>query len=136
MKIELAGRQVKILNAAVRAKNICFDQHFRIWKRILIEGDGRIGVNAALALVVFLVWNGHGIVQNGVGGWLAHFTGGAPWYIWIIMIPVEIIGAIVKPVALTIRLFANMTAGHVLLAAILWGVALRFLLELRRSRQA
>jgi F-type H+-transporting ATPase subunit a len=35
------------------------------------------------------------------------------------MIPVEIIGAIVKPVALTIRLFANMTAGHVLLAAII-----------------
>ena len=80
---------------------------------------GRLGTNAARALVVFLVWNGYGIVSNGVGGWLHHFTGGAPWYIWIIMIPVEIIGAFVKPVALCIRLFANMTAGHVLLAAVI-----------------
>lgn len=80
---------------------------------------GRLATNAALALIVFLVWNGYGIISNGVGGWLHHFTGGAPWYIWIIMIPVEIIGAFVKPVALCIRLFANMTAGHVLLAAVI-----------------
>ncbi|MEM1423351.1 MAG: F0F1 ATP synthase subunit A [Planctomycetota bacterium] len=80
---------------------------------------GRLGTNAALALAVFLVWNAYGIVSNGFGGWLHHFTGGAPFYIWLIIIPVEIIGAFVKPVALCIRLFANMTAGHVLLAAII-----------------
>lgn len=89
------------------------------WAWIGGTPTGRIGVNAALALVVFLVWNVHGIIENGVGGWLKHFLGGAPLYLAPIMIPVEIIGTIVKPVALTIRLFANMTAGHVLLAAII-----------------
>lgn len=80
---------------------------------------GRLATNAALALIVFLVWNAHGIVSNGVGGYLAHFTAGAPWFLWPVIIPVEILGTFVKPAALTIRLFANMTAGHVLLAAIL-----------------
>lgn len=80
---------------------------------------GRLATNAALALIAFLIWNGAGIKANGLGGWLHHFMGGAPWYMAPIMIPVEIIGAIVKPAALTIRLFANMTAGHVLLAAII-----------------
>ncbi|GAB4521368.1 MAG: hypothetical protein Tsb0013_24650 [Phycisphaerales bacterium] len=89
------------------------------WALVGGTPTGRLGTNAALAVFVFVVWNGYGIVANGVGGWLHHFTGGAPWYIWPIMIPVEIIGAFVKPVALCIRLFANMTAGHVLLAAII-----------------
>ena len=89
------------------------------WALIGGTPTGRLGTNAALALFVFLLWNGYGIVSNGLGGWLHHFTGGAPWYIWAIIIPVEIIGAIVKPVALCIRLFANMTAGHVLLAAVI-----------------
>jgi F-type H+-transporting ATPase subunit a len=37
----------------------------------------------------------------------------------LIMTPVEIVGKLVKPVALAIRLFANMTAGHVLILAII-----------------
>lgn len=80
---------------------------------------GRISVTAALALIAFGVWNVNGIQKLGLKGWLHHFTGHAPWYIWPIMIPVEILGAFVKPAALAIRLFANMTAGHVLLAALL-----------------
>jgi len=80
---------------------------------------GRLATNAALALVAFILWHWNGIKSNGVGGWLHHFLGGAPWYLAPIMIPVEIIGTIVKPAALVIRLFANMTAGHVLLAAII-----------------
>ncbi len=80
---------------------------------------GRITTNAALALIAFIIWTQAGIKSNGIGGWLKHFLGGAPWYLAPIMIPVEIIGMIVKPTALTIRLFANMTAGHVLLAALI-----------------
>jgi len=80
---------------------------------------GRLATNAALALIAFVIWNSSGIRENGIGGWLKHFLGGAPWYLAPLMIPVEIIGTIVKPTALTIRLFANMTAGHVLLSAII-----------------
>lgn len=80
---------------------------------------GRLAVTGALATVAFLVWHIAGIRMNGVKNWAMHFTAGAPWFIWPVMIPVEIIGSIVKPAALCIRLFANMTAGHVLLAVVL-----------------
>ncbi len=80
---------------------------------------GRLALNAALALIAFIIWNAFGIKENGIKGWAAHFTGGAPLYLAPLMIPVEILGAFVKPIALTIRLFANMTAGHILLAAII-----------------
>lgn len=87
---------------------------------------GRLSVTAALALVAFIVWNAHGIRSNGVKGWLAHFTAGAPMFIWPVIIIVEIMGAFVKPAALMIRLFANMTAGHVLLGSLIGFTGLAF----------
>ncbi|MEM1165308.1 MAG: F0F1 ATP synthase subunit A [Planctomycetota bacterium] len=83
---------------------------------------GRWTTTLALATIAFIAWTYQGIRQMGVGGFFGHFTGGVPasmWPLWIIMIPVEIIGTFVKPAALTIRLFANMTAGHILLAVLI-----------------
>ncbi len=80
---------------------------------------GRLAVTAGLALVAFILWNIHGIQSGGLRGWLHHFLGGGPAYLAPIMVPVEIVGTIVKPAALAVRLFANMTAGHVLLAVII-----------------
>jgi len=77
-----------------------------------------IYVTATLAIVAFLVIQVAGIRANGVGNYSKHFLGGAPWYMAPVMIPVEIMGMFVKPVALAIRLFANMTAGHILLAVL------------------
>lgn len=76
-------------------------------------------VTAVLAVISFLVINFAGIRELGVGGYLHHLTGGAPFFIWPIIVPVEIVGTFVKPFALAIRLFANMTAGHILLATLL-----------------
>ena len=73
-------------------------------------------VTGALAVISFFVINGAGIARLGVGGYFAHLTAGAPWYVWPLIVPVEIVGTFIKPVALAIRLFANMTAGHILLA--------------------
>jgi len=42
-----------------------------------------------------------------------------PWWLFIIMIPVEVVGVLSKPVALTIRLFANITAGHILILSLI-----------------
>lgn len=89
------------------------------WAVIGGTPTGRLWLTAALATVVFIAWNVHGIQSNGIGGWLHHLTAGAPVGIWPIIVPVEMMGMIVKPAALAIRLFANMTAGHVLLAVIL-----------------
>jgi F-type H+-transporting ATPase subunit a len=44
---------------------------------------------------------------------------GVPWWLLIVMIPVELIGLISKPFALMIRLFANITAGHIIVLSLL-----------------
>ncbi|MEM1071271.1 MAG: F0F1 ATP synthase subunit A [Planctomycetota bacterium] len=77
-----------------------------------------IYVTGGLALISFIVINAAGIKQLGIKGYLMHLTGGAPAYIWPILVPVEILGTFIKPIALAIRLFANMTAGHILVATL------------------
>lgn len=77
-----------------------------------------IWVTGALAALAFLFFSGAGLVRDPVG-FLKHLTGGAPWFMWPIMVPVEIMGMFVKPVALALRLFANMTGGHIILAVLL-----------------
>lgn len=83
-----------------------------------------LAVTGVLAFIAFLVINISGIRQLGIGGYLHHLTGGAPAYIWPILVPVEILGIFIKPVALAIRLFANMTAGHTLVATLFMFVGL------------
>ena len=75
---------------------------------------GNINVTAGLALCSFLVMIGAGIANNGLFGYFKSLIpSGVPPVLLIILIPVEIIGLLVKPFALCVRLFANMTGGHV-----------------------
>lgn len=78
-----------------------------------------IWVTAALAIVAGVMINLAGIKELGVGGYLKHLTAEAPIFVWPIMIPIEVLGTFIKPIALAIRLFANMTAGHILVAVLL-----------------
>jgi F-type H+-transporting ATPase subunit a len=78
-----------------------------------------IFVTAALALIAAAVINLAGIRELGVGGYVKHLTAGTPAYLWPLMVPIEIVGTVIKPVALCLRLFANMTAGHILVAVLL-----------------
>lgn len=78
-----------------------------------------IYVTAVLALASAVVINLAGIKELGLGGYLKHLTAGAPIFVWPIIIPIEVLGTFIKPVALAIRLFANMTAGHILVAVLL-----------------
>lgn len=80
---------------------------------------GNFWVTATLALIAFAVIQFNGIQENGFDGWLHHFLGGAPWWLGPVMVPVEILGMLIKPFALAVRLAANMTAGHILLAVII-----------------
>lgn len=77
-----------------------------------------IYVTGALATIAFVFVNGTALLKDPVG-FVKHLTGGAPFYMWPIMIPVEIIGLFVKPFALALRLFANMTGGHIIIAVLL-----------------
>jgi F-type H+-transporting ATPase subunit a len=68
-------------------------------------------VPCALAVSVFLYYNYMGVRQQGVGKYVAHFAGPV-WWLAPIMIPIEVVSHIARPLSLTIRLFANMFAGE------------------------
>ena len=81
---------------------------------------GNFNVTAALAFITFtsIIIAGvraHGFVQH----WKNLVPQGLPAFVYVILIPIEIIGLFVKPFALTMRLAANMTGGHIALLAIL-----------------
>ena len=86
---------------------------------------GNVSVTLGLALVSFIAMQYAGISKNGL---VRHFTGmippGLPGFLIPIMIPVELLGMFSKPFALTIRLFANMLAGHMVIGALLMLVPL------------
>jgi len=93
------------------------------WKKEHIAPIGgtatqNLFVTAVLATFSFFVINAAGVKELGVKGYLQHLTAGSPVYVWPIMIPIEILGTFIKPIALALRLFANMTAGHTLLATL------------------
>ncbi len=79
-----------------------------------------IAVTATLATMSFLVIQIGGMIKNGFFG---YFKGliphGIPFWLIPIMFVVEILGLFTKPFALAIRLFANMTAGHIVILALL-----------------
>jgi len=68
-------------------------------------------VPAGLAIATFLYYNGQGIQEQGLLGHLKHFCGPMWWLAWF-MFPLELISHLIRPVSLTIRLFANMLAGE------------------------
>jgi F-type H+-transporting ATPase subunit a len=77
-------------------------------------------VTAALATITFgaIIIAGskaHGALQH----WKNLVPHGLAWPIYIILIPIEIMGMFVRPFALTMRLAANMTGGHIAILAIL-----------------
>jgi F-type H+-transporting ATPase subunit a len=78
---------------------------------------GNIWVTATLAVVTMgmMVVNG---LRLGGKAYVAHFCPGPLW-LAPLLVPVEIIGLVAKVFALAVRLFANMIAGHILLAVLL-----------------
>jgi F-type H+-transporting ATPase subunit a len=81
---------------------------------------GNYNVTAGLAIVTFIAiivagTRAHGFVKH----WKNLVPHGLPWPLYILLIPMEIIGMLVRPFALTMRLAANMTGGHIALLAIM-----------------
>ena len=69
------------------------------------------GVTLGCAMATFLYYHMVGIRANGILKYLAHFAGPLWWLAWL-MIPVEIVSHLARPLSLTIRLFGNMYAGE------------------------
>jgi F-type H+-transporting ATPase subunit a len=99
---------------------------------------GNIGVTAALAVIAFLVIEVTGMRTLGPKGYLHTIfylppglpggVGGAilKVVLLVVLTPIELIGKLAKPFALAVRLFANMTSGHVLVLAL---IGLTFLFQ-------
>ena len=79
---------------------------------------GNIMVTAGLAIIAFCMIQISAIKAKGLKHYLAELTGGTPWYLWLIMVPIEILGLFTKPFALCMRLFANMTGGHIVILSL------------------
>ena len=81
---------------------------------------GNYNVTAGLAMITFFAIiiagsRAHGFLQY----WKNLAPRGLAWPVYIILIPIEVIGMFVRPFALTMRLAANMTGGHIAILAIL-----------------
>ncbi|HDS73954.1 MAG TPA: ATP synthase F0 subunit A [Firmicutes bacterium] len=80
---------------------------------------GNLAVTAAMASTSFILIQAIAIREAGFGGWIKHLTAGVHPALWPIMIPVEFLGLFTKPFALAVRLFANMSAGHIVIVSLL-----------------
>ncbi|MEE9573313.1 MAG: F0F1 ATP synthase subunit A [Candidatus Neomarinimicrobiota bacterium] len=81
---------------------------------------GNYNVTAGLATITFFAIIIAGSKAHGfINYWKNLAPSGLAWPVYIILIPIEIIGMFVRPFALTMRLAANMTGGHIAILAII-----------------
>lgn len=85
-----------------------------------VTATGNFNVTAALATITFFAIIAAGVRAHGfIQHWKNMVPHGLPWPIYFLLIPIEIMGMFVRPFALTMRLAANMTGGHIAVLAIL-----------------
>jgi F-type H+-transporting ATPase subunit a len=75
---------------------------------------GNISVTLVLAVVAMIVIN-----FSANKAYWKHIVAPQPLFLWPIMFPVEVLGIFTKPIALMIRLFANMVAGHIIILSLI-----------------
>jgi F-type H+-transporting ATPase subunit a len=80
---------------------------------------GNLSITAGLALSSFLLIHIGGMMELGVVRYWKGFVPHVPGALYPLMFVLELIGSLVKPFALAIRLFANMIAGHIVLAVLI-----------------
>ena len=76
-----------------------------------------LNIPMSVAVCVFLFVQYHGIRQNGVGGYVKHLMG-EPIWLFPLQMPLHILGEFIKPVSLSLRLYANITAEDILIAVL------------------
>jgi F-type H+-transporting ATPase subunit a len=82
----------------------------------LSPATSSVSLTIVLAAATWVMTQLAGMRNQGVAGyWLHLVPAGVPWWLYPLMIPVEIIGLFTKPFALMMRLFANMMAGHIVM---------------------
>jgi F-type H+-transporting ATPase subunit a len=81
----------------------------------LVSPTGNVVVPLGLALVTFVYYHFHGVRENGFG-YIKQFLGPVWWLYWLLL-PIEVISHLARILSLTVRLYANMFAGELLTIA-------------------
>jgi F-type H+-transporting ATPase subunit a len=82
---------------------------------LVFTATSQLAVTATLALLTILTVVVVGFSRNGIGMYKLFVPSGVPWPLLFLMVPIEIISFLVRPVTLALRLFGNMIGGHVVL---------------------
>jgi F-type H+-transporting ATPase subunit a len=77
-----------------------------------------IVVTFAMAIVVFVGVTIIGLAKNGLKFFGLFAPHGVPWWLLVFLVPIELMSYFVRPVSLSLRLFANMMAGHTMLKVV------------------
>jgi F-type H+-transporting ATPase subunit a len=72
-------------------------------------------VTIALSLLIFVLVIALSLKNHGLGFFKMFFPPGAPIFLAPLLIPIEVLSFVFRPISLSVRLFANMMAGHVML---------------------
>ena len=75
----------------------------------------QVAVTVTLAAMTILLVLAVGFLRHGLGFFKMFAPSGVPWYIMPVLVPIEVIAFLVRPVTLTLRLFGNMVGGHIVL---------------------
>ncbi len=75
-------------------------------------------VTGVLALMIFFMVIGFGLYNHGLKFFSLFLPPNVPWWLVLFIIPIEIISFFVRPLTLSVRLFANMMAGHIILKVV------------------
>ena len=72
-------------------------------------------VTLALAMVTIAIVVIYGFLKNGLKFFKLFAPSGLPIYMYVLIVPIEVISFLSRPISLAVRLFANMFAGHIIL---------------------
>ena len=81
-------------------------------------------VTFGLAAFLFVLITITGFVRHGLHFFSLFLPHGTPWFVAPILVPIEVFSYFIRPITLSVRLFANMMAGHVLLKVVVGFVAM------------
>jgi F-type H+-transporting ATPase subunit a len=103
---------------------IFFWNIFEVVPGVNFSSNSRIAFPLVMAVIAWITYNAVGIGRHGFAGYLklALFPPGAPLWLYPLLVPIEFVTTIlIRPITLSVRLAANLLAGHVLLAVFFLG---------------
>jgi len=82
---------------------------------LTFTATSQLAVTITLALLTILLVLGVGFAKNGIGFFKLFAPSGIPWPVLFLVVPIEIVSFLLRPITLALRLFGNMLGGHIAL---------------------